>query len=314
LVAGGAAWRLHVGTLPPPKLADRSSAPLPLPDDGAGATARLVPPGDHAASDATSSAAKSPSDPAKAGPDAARSASGAAKSPPGGAHSSNAAAPSDRATSGAADAKSAAAGAKLASDGARSAPDRARSATDAAKTNGKSSKRAVALVAALPASFSSTAATNEAAEPTPVQPLLPAGDASASLTVATSPWCDLRIDGTAHGRTPQTVALPAGHHRVECTNPAAGRSLVRDLDLRPGDHTTVHEKLYPSVRVVPALSHADAFAVDDGAPTAGAREVEPGRRRITFYAAGHAVATRYVDVPPEGCRLVDAPAAACAKP
>jgi hypothetical protein len=132
--------------------------------------------------------------------------------------------------------------------------------------------------------------------------------------VATAPWCDLRVDGAARGRTPQTLSLPPGRHRLECTNPAAGRSLVRDLDLAPGATTSVRERLYGSVRVTPALRRADAFAVDDDAPSAGARDVEPGRRRITFYAGGQPLATRYVDVPPEGCRLVDAPAAACEKP
>jgi hypothetical protein len=166
---------------------------------------------------------------------------------------------------------------------------------------------------ATPVPSEAAPASTETPVTTPSPPA-PVPTAPATLIVATAPWCDLRVDGLARGRTPQTLSLPPGHHHIECTNPAAGRSLTRELDLLPGQLRELRERLYGTVRVTPSFTHADAFAVDDGRVAADVHEVEPGRRRITFYVAGKAIATRYIDVPPEGCRLVDVPAAACEKP
>jgi hypothetical protein len=151
-------------------------------------------------------------------------------------------------------------------------------------------------------------------EPARPEPSRPAADTPARLSVATAPWCDLRIDGSARGRTPQTLSLAPGRHHVECANPVAGRGLVTDVELAAGETRDLKQRLYSPVHVTPALAHADSFAVDDGAPATGARDVEPGRRRVTFYRSGQTLGTRYLDVPPEGCRLVDEPQPACERP
>jgi hypothetical protein len=142
----------------------------------------------------------------------------------------------------------------------------------------------------------------------------PAADAPATLAVAIAPWCDLTVDGKSHGRTPQTLTLPPGQHHLECKNPVSGQALVRDLQLAPGAHDSLRERLYATVRVTAQLSRGDALSIDGDPPGAGPRQVAPGRRRVTLFAAGSEVETRYVDVPPAGCRIVDKPELHCDKP
>jgi hypothetical protein len=155
----------------------------------------------------------------------------------------------------------------------------------------------------------------EAAPPPPA----PAASAEppakeARLAVSIAPWCDLTVDGQPRGRTPQTLTLAPGRHHLECKNPVSGAALVRDLELSPGETTTLKERLYAAARITPRLDRGDAFSLDDGAPASAARDATPGRHRVTLFAAGKTVETRWVDVRPEGCRLVDTPALTCEKP
>jgi serine/threonine-protein kinase len=154
----------------------------------------------------------------------------------------------------------------------------------------------------------------------PVSPVEPAAapppaavPSDAELTVAIAPWCDLTVDGTPRGRTPQRLLLAPGAHHVECKNPVSGASLAREVTLEPGAHQLLQERLYAPARLDARLARGDSFSVDGDAPGAGPREVEPGRRRVTVYVGGHALETGYVDVPPGGCRLVDTPELACVR-
>jgi hypothetical protein len=142
----------------------------------------------------------------------------------------------------------------------------------------------------------------------------PAADALATLAVAIAPWCDLTIDGKARGRTPQTLTLPPGQHHLECKNPVSGQSLVRDLQLAPGELRPLREWLYATVRVTASLGRGDALSLDGDAPAAGPRQVAPGRRRVTLLSGGQEIETRYIDVPLTGCRIVDKPELRCEKP
>ena len=150
--------------------------------------------------------------------------------------------------------------------------------------------------------------------PPPIAAPTPAADAPATLAVAIAPWCDLTVDGHARGRSPATLSLPPGPHHLVCVNPVSGQRLTRDLDLAAGERRELREKLYAMVRMQPRLTRGDAFAVDGGKSASVASDVEPGRRRITVYKAGVAIETRWLDVPPAGCTLVDAPQLACEKP
>ncbi|MCU1276830.1 MAG: serine/threonine protein kinase, partial [bacterium] len=134
------------------------------------------------------------------------------------------------------------------------------------------------------------------------------------LAVAIAPWCDLAIDGQPRGRSPATLTLPPGTHQLSCVNPVSGQRLTRQLDLAPGEHRELREKLYATVRVQPRLARGDAFAIDGGKAASATAQVEPGRRRATLYKSGAEIETRWIDVPLGGCTLVDAPRLACEKP
>ncbi|MDB4966630.1 MAG: hypothetical protein JWN44_2319 [Myxococcales bacterium] len=173
-----------------------------------------------------------------------------------------------------------------------------------------SSPPAPALKSPTPEAIASTPTPTGATAAAP----RPAADAAATLAVAIAPWCDLTVDGQSRGRTPQSVTLPPGPHHVVCVNPASGNRLTRDVDLAPGERRELREKLYALVRVQPRLARGDAVAVDDSNPANAATEVAPGRRRVRLFKAGAEIDSRWIDVPPGGCILVDAPRLACEKP
>ena len=58
------------------------------------------------------------------------------------------------------------------------------------------------------------AVTHEVVKPKAEAPLV--GDGT--LLIATSPWCNVRVDGADKGPTPLTLKLPAGRHTVVLTN------------------------------------------------------------------------------------------------
>ena len=158
------------------------------------------------------------------------------------------------------------------------------------------------------------AAKDPPSPPPAIAPPKPAADAPATLAVAIAPWCDLVVDGAARGRSPATLTLPPGAHHLVCVNPVSQQRLTRDLTLAAGEHRELRERFYVMVYVQPRLVRGDAFAVDGGKPAAAAAVVEPGRRRVTLYKAGAEIETRWLDVPPAGCTLVDTPRLACEKP
>jgi hypothetical protein len=168
--------------------------------------------------------------------------------------------------------------------------------------------------AAPPTGATVAVATPAPPPPPPIAAPKPAADAPATLAVAIAPWCDLTIDGHARGRSPATVSLPPGPHHLVCVNPVSSQRLTRDLELAPGERRDLREKLYAMVRMQPRLTRGDAFAVDGGKSASVAIDVEPGRRRVTLLKSGSAVETRWLDVPPAGCTLLDAPQLACEKP
>jgi hypothetical protein len=192
------------------------------------------------------------------------------------------------------------------------APAAAPTRTPKAATHHAHAAPAIAPSGATPAI--APAPTPAPSTPTPTPTPTPAADAPATLAVAIAPWCDLAVDGQSRGRSPATLTLPPGPHHLVCVNPVSGNRLTRELDLRPGERRELREKLYALVRVAPRLTRGDAVAVDGGKPSSSPPEIEPGRRRVTLYQAGAEIETRWIDVPPGGCTLVDAPRLACEKP
>ncbi len=147
-------------------------------------------------------------------------------------------------------------------------------------------------------------------EPPPRGPV--AADTPAQLSVHTSPWCELTVDGRSVGRTPQRLQLPPGSYALSCKNPAGGR-FDRTIALAPGASEEVRESL-ATVELRLSLRRGDAVAVDRGPATPSPRPVGLGRRHIDLYSAGQIVDTAYVEVRASGCRLTDTPTLHCESP
>ncbi len=77
--------------------------------------------------------------------------------------------------------------------------------------------------------------------------------AQGTLTIAATPWADVRVDGRALGRTPRRgVQLTSGAHTVELDCPPLGRSARTRIRIEAGAETRVVADLTrdpPSVRV-----------------------------------------------------------------
>jgi hypothetical protein len=59
--------------------------------------------------------------------------------------------------------------------------------------------------------------------------------------VATSPWCNVSVDGVDKGPTPVRLQLPAGPHTVVLSNPEFHIQRTLPVELKPGE--TLRKKL-----------------------------------------------------------------------
>lgn len=68
-----------------------------------------------------------------------------------------------------------------------------------------------------------------------------AAPAPAQLVIDSDAWCNVTIDGLAHGRRSDApIALPPGRHVVRCSQPGTGRGFTQTVELAPG--ATVHAR------------------------------------------------------------------------
>jgi hypothetical protein len=95
-------------------------------------------------------------------------------------------------------------------------------------SHGSPAKSATPPVAAAPA---------PAPAPAPEVPLTGEG----TLVVASSPWCNVSVDGSEKGQTPVSVKLPAGKHTVVLTNPEFKISRTLPVMILPNE--TLRKKL-----------------------------------------------------------------------
>ena len=58
-----------------------------------------------------------------------------------------------------------------------------------------------------------------------------------TLLLATSPWCNVKIDGVDKGPTPVSVKLPAGKHTVLLSNPEFKISRSLPVMILPNETT-----------------------------------------------------------------------------
>ena len=157
----------------------------------------------------------------------------------------------------------------------------------------------------------------------PAAPVVPAAAADvpaqervvapARLSVRTAPWCELTVDGKHLGRTPQTLTLEGGRHALHCVS-ASGAILDRSFELVAGEHRVVEERLVATAELRPKLTRGDTVRVDDDDIGPGGHTASVGRHRVTLLKDGAIIDTRWVDLPPTGCRLLDAPELHCEHP
>jgi hypothetical protein len=113
--------------------------------------------------------------------------------------------------------------------------------------------------------------------------------------------------------TPQSIDLPVGEHALVCENPSGAR-LERTVAIRPGEDALVQTPLATMALLTPHLVRGDAIRVDGDAASAAPRRLASGRRKISLEKAGQIVDTRWVDLPPSGCKLLDDPELHCENP
>jgi serine/threonine-protein kinase len=76
--------------------------------------------------------------------------------------------------------------------------------------------------------------TTESTPPAQVEPRGPG-----FLSLVTSPWTNVTLDGRALGETPLVrVSLPAGNHTLRLRNPEAGIDETYEVTIRPGETTS----------------------------------------------------------------------------
>jgi hypothetical protein len=96
---------------------------------------------------------------------------------------------------------------------------------------------------ASPARVKSTAAPKAASATAPKPVVAPAAKphGEGTLLLASSPWCNVRVDGVDKGPTPLSLKLPAGRHTVLLSNPEF--HITRTLTVNVEANETVRKRL-----------------------------------------------------------------------
>jgi hypothetical protein len=78
------------------------------------------------------------------------------------------------------------------------------------------------------------AARPQPAVAAPAAPAPAAPKADGTLVVASSPWCNVTVDGQARGATPLKLSLKAGPHEVVLANPEFHIKRTLAVEVEPG--------------------------------------------------------------------------------
>ena len=137
----------------------------------------------------------------------------------------------------------------------------------------------------------------------------------ARLSVDITPWCDLRIDGTDHGRArrDRIIDLAPGRHELACSQGPGRASWRETIDLAPGERRHLTGSVLQPVRVRIAVRGGDTVLIDTAPHQNGdTLDLSPGRHRVTVMAGAREVASAWVAIPAvSGCTLRDQPALDC---
>jgi hypothetical protein len=167
-----------------------------------------------------------------------------------------------------------------------------------------------------PAAEPAEPAAGPATSTPPATSTAPAAEpARALLSVDIRPWCDLSIDGAAHGRArrDRTIELAPGRHELVCSQ-GPGRAVWREtVVLAAGERRHLTGSVLQPVRVRIEVAAGNAVRIAGQRHANGAEVMlAPGRHRIAVLAGEREVAYDWVAVPAVGaCTVRDAPALDC---
>ena len=115
---------------------------------------------------------------------------------------------------------------------------------------------------------------------------LPDTAAPGTLAVDVKPWAEVYVDDELRGLAPQTLALPAGLHRVVCKHPQFP-DYTTEVTIRAGETEALGVSLWDhvgrlSIEVSPWAVVAIDGAVRDTTPLDRPLIVKPGQRRLSL--------------------------------
>jgi hypothetical protein len=122
------------------------------------------------------------------------------------------------------------------------------------------------------------------AEPSPSASTPPT--ASASVRLVLRQWCDVRIDGVAHGRADRDkpIELAPGHHHIVCSQGPGLGVFTSEVNLRAGEQRVLEGDVVAPVEVTVELG-ADQLVTIDGIGSFRNRQsarLRPGRYRLSL--------------------------------
>ncbi len=146
-------------------------------------------------------------------------------------------------------------------------------------------------------------------------PPIDAAPAPATLTLKMNAWCDLTIDGVAHGRANRNrpIEVSPGRHRVVCSQGPGLGEWSQSVRVAAGEHRVLEGDLLRPVEITVAVTGGDAVRVGGAVHDNGAElRLQPGRYRIDVMAKGSRVGGGWVAIPRvAACTLRDRPELDC---
>jgi predicted Ser/Thr protein kinase len=149
-----------------------------------------------------------------------------------------------------------------------------------------------------------------AAAPLPVD----AAPAPGAIVVAMDAWCDVFVDGAAHGRADRArpITVSPGRHAVRCTQGPGLSEWAGAVTVAAGQTETVRGSLRRLVAVTIAVG-GDGVTIDTTRYASGRTiQLASGRYRVELHRAGGPGQVSYVDIPRvASCTLKTSPSLDC---
>ncbi len=133
------------------------------------------------------------------------------------------------------------------------------------------------------------------------------------LQVLVMPYCNIRVDNRAYGRSPMPKprAIAAGSHRVTCKHPVSGKTFSKTVQVVSGKLTRIRHTLLSLTRVTVRLRRGTSILIGTATYGPGATRILPGSYPYRLKSGQQVVARGWLSIPPGRCTLVDSPKPVC---